>query len=75
MEAADFISISEKECWERGCAGKDPYPTEAAALAHVIALYRGRLRVSNDRLPRQEWGLMLPYKCLFGNHWHVGHPR
>lgn len=79
MEAADFRSIAEQECWERSCAGKDPYPSLEAALAHARLLYRGRLRSKRDPVPRQEWAKMAPYKCLFcepgkAPHWHLGHP-
>ena len=78
MSPAEFQSVGERESWEKGCAGKERYPTEGAAEAHATFLYRGRLRVVPDRIPRQEWGAMLPYKCSFSDpenpHWHLGHP-
>ena len=78
MEPGEFTSMRERECWERGCAGKDAYPTESAAASHALFLYRGNLR-TRDRIPRQEWNFMLPYLCDFSEpenpHWHLRHPK
>jgi len=35
----------------------------------------GRLRSKPDRIPRQEWNFMFPYRCQFCGLWYFGHQK
>lgn len=51
--------------FERGCLGKDRYPSESAAGAALTELLRSK------RVPKAH--LMHAYKCEFCLEWHIGH--
>lgn len=50
---------------ERGCSGKQPYPSEAAAEAGMKFLQKERALRTGDG--------MVVYKCQFCPSWHFGH--
>ncbi len=55
----------EGNAYERGCEGKQPYPTEAAARAGLLYLqHEGALRTNDG---------MGVYRCQFCREWHFGH--
>jgi hypothetical protein len=55
----------EGNAFERGCEGKDGYPTEAAARAGLKFFQaRGALRTGDG---------MDVYQCRFCPNWHFGH--
>lgn len=45
----------------RACWGKKKYPSKKLAKAAV------------EKAWRREGEILHPYKCQFGNHWHIGH--
>jgi hypothetical protein len=51
--------------FEAGCQGKEEHASEAAALA-ALKYYQthGSLRTGDG---------LEPYRCEFGEHWHLGH--
>jgi hypothetical protein len=55
--------------FDRGCAGKVPYDTEALAQTVVDMERRGRIR--HWRPARREW--LTPYECRFCGKFHLGH--
>lgn len=62
--------------YESGCAGKERYVSEGAAVA--AAEYGKRKKVTRgNRMNRGEWDRIDPYLCLFSEpdepHWHLGH--
>lgn len=65
--ARKFGSLGKVEgnAFERGCEGKQPYPSEAAAEAGLRFLQKeGALRTNDG---------MAVYRCQFCQEWHFGH--
>ena len=56
--------MDPEEPWHRYCHGKICYGSKPAAIAAMSRLH--------DRQAAR--GLNV-YKCPFGSHWHLGHPK
>lgn len=52
---------SKRRIRRKSCVGKIQYPNSAEAQAAAVK----RSGISHSRI--------LPYKCEFGGHWHIGH--
>ena len=64
MAGASFNPVVLPQ-YEAGCQGKEEHATESAAFA-ALKYYQtqGTLRTGDG---------LEPYKCRFGDHWHLGH--
>ena len=65
MTEIQIESLQLEEQREKMCTGKEPYPSESAALAAIKVLRKSGLL----RKPHQ----LTPYKCKFADHYHFGH--
>lgn len=53
---------SKRRLRRKACTGKEPYPDRVNAAQAA--------KRSSQATHTTIW----PYKCEFGNHWHIGHP-
>ena len=75
MHALDFEFAGLADFYEKSCAGKEGYPSAESAQAHADLMFKGRLRLKRDPMPRQDWKNMTPYgPCRFCHQFHLGHP-
>lgn len=61
----------DPEAFDRSCAGKEPYPTAAAAEQAAQLERQGRIK--HFRRRGRMRGDLVPYECDFCGAWHLGH--
>jgi hypothetical protein len=57
--------------FERGCAGKDRYPSETSADAALLMLKRGEICHPRNA---GRWDTLQSYRCGECGEYHHGHP-
>ena len=62
---------NDPTAYEAGCAGKEVWPSEAAAAQANDLERKGRIR--HWRVKPGERELLHPYLCEFCGGWHLGH--
>jgi hypothetical protein len=61
------LPVTDERSWETGCAGKDRYPSEAAAEADLKRIK------AEGRLHKACW--LESYQCSSCTEWHIGNSR
>lgn len=64
------IPASATALFEKGCAGKDRYPSENAANAALALMKRG---LTGRKHGDGRWDALHSYECIFCGEWHHGH--
>jgi hypothetical protein len=74
MAATDaLLGFWEKRYFEASCAGKDRYPSRAAAEAVMILYKSRRIKHAPNRAHTDFWAELEVYRCEFCMHYHAGH--
>lgn len=58
-------TLSDQDEFERGCAGKEKFPSESAAKAAIDAYHKAGMLHHKSAL--------MPYRCRFCEQYHYGH--